>query len=332
MAFLKRKAPRDPNSIVPTTFSFLDAQVDGNGYFNVDLGFRRMLLGRSTEVCLSELHTDMLNIPNIKSGTRYVNTIQYTGSNPPAIASGDQSRRVRPFKDRGDSVFQPNYQVEASYEASQRETTTHLPECKVATLAELYHVLSYVLDHLHIRFDVENKKCSLIFEAACDEESIDFDLRVARVLGLVKQDGTTPILLETMYNSDIQWSTFGSGDDTRIRLTRRHSKSRFVMILPNGSKYPAWNFISNTSSQSLFVSTDLVTTQFTGTKLTNTLAIFPIDPLRSKLAYEPDSADWKKVNSQRSNTFKLFFQDSTGKPFSNLRLSFVLQFRAPPRV
>lgn len=228
MAFLKRKAPRDPNSIVPTTFSFMDVQVDSDGYFNVDLGFRRMLLGRSTEVCLSELHTDMLNLPNIKHGSKYVTTIRYTGSKPPAVAPGEHARSQ--FNDRVDSLFKPNYRVEASYNSIQKETTTKFPECKVATLAELCHVLSYILDHLHIRFDVENKKCSLIFEADCDEESIEFDLRVARVLGVIKQDGSTPVLLETMYNSDIQWSTIGSGEDARIRLTRSHSKSRFVMI------------------------------------------------------------------------------------------------------
>lgn len=187
----------------------------------------------------------------------------------------------------------------------------------MATLEELCNILTYILDQLHITFTVEDHQCSMVFLADSDEESIEFDVRIARVLGLCRK----------CVGNVLQWSRSGSGNDMRIKITRTTSKGYLKIILPHSKTFPAWNFISSLSSQALFVSSDLVEPSFTGTKITQTLAIAPIDPVKDKLHYEPYSADWKKVNTANGNNFRLFFQDSTGKPFANLPLTFVLQFR-----
>lgn len=338
--FLENK---DVNSIVPSVLDFSNVQTDENGYLEVDLGIRRLILSRSTEMCLSELHTSMSNIINIQANTRHVTTIKYTDSPTPSVGS-DGSRIITPgrhsgsrpggsrpgFQERPDTIFTPNYEVQADYEAADapaRSTTTQFPNCKVATLEELCNILTYILDQLHITFTVEDHQCSMVFLADSDEESIEFDVRIARVLGLCRVDGSDPVVTSTMFGNVLQWSRSGSGNDMRIKITRTTSKGYLKIILPHSKTFPAWNFISSLSSQALFVSSDLVEPSFTGTKITQTLAIAPIDPVKDKLHYEPYSADWKKVNTANGNNFRLFFQDSTGKPFANLPLTFVLQFR-----
>ena len=86
-------------------------------------------------------------------------------------------------------------------------------------------------------------------------------------------------------------------------------------------------YISDDSPQFMFVSTDLAQTQFTGTKMTHTLAVIPITPLKVKLDYDPYSADWKRVEASPINKFSLHFHDTRGVGFSKLKLSFVSQFR-----
>lgn len=88
--FLENK---DVNSIVPSVLDFSNVQTDENGYLEVDLGIRRLILSRSTEMCLSELHTSMSNIINIQANTRHVTTIKYTDSPTPSVGS-DGSRII----------------------------------------------------------------------------------------------------------------------------------------------------------------------------------------------------------------------------------------------
>lgn len=318
----------DPNKFIPSTFHFSNVQTNDEGDFTVDLGIRSMLLSRSTEVCVSELYTDMRNIINIRANTRHVKTLKYSGSEDPDVDDDSKIRNHRPgFKDNVETMFEPNYQVEASYSQPSQETTVNFPDCKVASLQELCTILTYMLDQLYIRFVVNDVTCSMEFMADSDEESIEFDLRVARVLGVCRLDGSAPVLMQTMYGNELEWSSSGSGDDTRIKLKRKTPKGYLKIILPHNKSFPAWNFISSMSPQALFVGSDLIQRVFTGTKITETLAIVPIDPKKDKLNYDPYSADWKKVKTSFTNVFTLHLQDSTGRPFRNLPLSFVLQFR-----
>ena len=227
-------------------------------------------------------------------------------------------------------MFAPTYKVNTKFDISSRVTTTYFPDCKIATLGELCRVLSYILSPKHIEFRVENNKCVLHFTSNCDEELIDFDVATARMLGLCKSDGTLPLILQSMYGADLKWlSTSDPVTKERIRLSllRKNGEGDLSIELPYSASRVVWYYISDDSPQFMFVSTGLTRTQFTGTKMTNTLAVVPITPLKAKLDYDPYSADWKRVEPSAINKFSLHFHDTRGIGFSNLKSSFVLQFR-----
>ena len=329
MAYLQtiKRQRMDPNIFKPSNLTFTDVTLNEKGFFHVDLEDRRMMLGKTAEMTLSELHVNMLDIHNIKGNTRFVKTRQWAGSNPPPSIPKPIDLRKPQF------MFAPSYTVKTAFDSKERVTTTYLPDCKIATLGELCHVLSYILSHKHIELRVENNKCVLHFTSDCDEELIDFDVATVRMLGLCKSDGTPPLILETMYGAELKWSSTkvqqadGSKKITRISLLRKKGKKDLSIELPYTANRVVWNYISEESPQFMFASTELVRTQFTGTKMTQTLAVVPINPLKAKLDYEPYSADWKRVEPSPINRFSIQFHDTRGVGFANLKVSFVLQFR-----
>ena len=325
MAYLQatKRQRMDPNIFKPSNLTFTNVTLDDKGFFRVDLEDRRMMLSKTTEITMSELHVDMLDIHNIKRDTRFVKTRQYKGtSSPPSSPS-------KPDAGRPQFMFAPTYKVNTEFDSKSRMSTTYFPDCKIATLGELCHVLSYILSHKHIEFRVENNKCVLHFTSNCDEDLIDFDVATARMLGLCKSDGTPPLIIQSMYGAELKWSsTSDPTTNKRIRISLLRKKRKDLSIeLPYTASRVVWNYISDDSPQFMFVSTDLVRAQFTGTKMTHTLAVAPITPLKAKLDYEPYSADWKRVEASPINKFFLHFHDTRGRGFSNLKLSFVLQFR-----
>ena len=329
MAYLQasKRQRMDPNMFKPSNLTFTNVTLDNNGCFHVDLEDRRMLLSKTTEMALSELHVDMLDIHNIKRDTRFVKTRQFKGtSSPPTSRKFFKADASKP-----QFMFAPTYKVNTEFDSKSRMSTMYLPDCKIATLGELCHVLSYILSHKHIEFRVENNKCVLHFTKHCDEELIDFDVDTARMLGLCKSDGTPPLILQKMYDAELKWSMTTDPDDSkkviRISLLRKKGKGDLSVELPYTASRVVWNYISDVSPQFMLASTQLIRTQFTGTKMTQTLATIPINPLNAKLDYEPNSADWKRVEPSPINRFSIQFHDTRGVGFASLKLSFVLQFR-----
>ena len=327
MAYLQatKRQRMDPNVFKPSNLTFTNVTLDDKGCFQVDLEDRRMILGKTTEMTLSELHVDMLDIHNVKRDTRFVKTTQFTSASSPPTSP------TRADANKPQFMFAPTYKVNTEFDSKSRVTTTYLPDCKIATLGELCRVLSYILSHKHIEFRVENNnKCVLHFTSHSNEELIDFDVATARMLGLCKSDGTPPLIIQSMYGAELKWLSTSdptTGETTRISLHRKKGKGDLSIELPYSASRVVWNYISDDSPQFMFVSSGLTRSQFTGTKMTNTLAVIPITPLKAKLDYEPYSADWKRVEPSPINKFSLQFHDTRGVGFSNLKLSFVLQFR-----
>ena len=282
----------------------------------MDLEDRRMILSKTTEMTLSELHVDMLDIHNIKRDTCFVKTRQFKGTSSPPTSPTKADASKPQF------MFAPTYKVNTEFDSTSRMSTTYFPDCKIATLRKLCHVLSYILSDKHIEFRAENNKCVLHFTSNCNEDLIDFDIATARMLGLCKSDGTPPLIIQSMYGADLKWlSTSDSitGERIRISLIRKKGKRDLSIELPYSASRVVWNYISDDSPQFMFVSTGLTRTQFTGTKMTNTLAVVPITPLKDKLDYDPYSADWKRVEPSPINKFSLNFHDTRGVGFSNLK-------------
>lgn len=326
MAYLQatKRQRMDPNIFKPSNLTFTNVTLDDKGFFQVDLEDRRMILSKTTEMTLSELHVDMLDIHNIKRDTRFVKTRQFKGTSSPPTSP------IKADASKPQFMFAPTYKVNTEFDNKSRMSTTYFPDCKIATLGELCRVLSYILSDKHIEFRVENNKCVLHFTSNCDEDLIDFDVATARMLGLCKSDGTPPLIIQSMYGADLKWLSTSdptTGERIRISLLRKKGKGDLSIELPYSASRVVWNYISDDSPQFMFVSTGLTRTQFTGTKMTNTLAVVPITPLKAKLDYEPYSADWKRVEPSPINKFSLNFHDTRGVGFSNLKLSFVLQFR-----
>ena len=320
MAYLQatKRQRMDPNTFKPSNLTFTNVTLDDKGFFQADLEDRRMILSKTTEMTLSELHVDMLDIHNIKRNTRFVKTRQFTGTAPPPVVPKTVDANTPQF------MFAPTYTVKTEFDSKSRVTTTYFPDCKIATLGELCRVLSYILSHKHIELRVENNKCVLHFTSNCDEDLIDFDVASARMLGLCKSDGTPPLIMQSMYGADLKWlSTANHVPKERIRtsLLRKNGKGELSIELPSAASRVVWNYISDDSPQFMFVSTGLTCTQFTGTKMTNTLAVVPITPLKAKLDYDPHSADWKRVEPSPINKLSLNFHETRGIGFSNLKLS-----------
>ena len=335
MAYLhaaKKFKPEDPNSFVPTRLVYSNVRLDADGKYKVDLQDKRMILGRTMEMCLDELYVKGEDLFNILENTRHVLTGEFPTTPPssPVASTPPPSPTPsdRPTQSKPEFIFSPSFRVnrdkvEARSVGDPDEMTTWIPNCHVVTIKDACLVLSYIMDGLHVQFEVEEEKNTMVFKANSDVHWIEFDVAMARALGLIKADSVIPTILSTMYSSDLTWSVSGG----RVRLTRQNGKGELKIELPYPSSTVVWNVVSDRSSQSIFVSTLMVKKQFTGTKYTNTLAFFPLDPSKETIAYEPYSADWKRVQPGLLNRFEIEFHDSAGRPFSNLTLTFVLQFR-----
>lgn len=337
MAYLhaaKKFKPEDPNTFVPTRLVYTDVQLDANGKYHVDLQDRRMLLGRTMEMCLDELYIKGEDLFNILEDTRHVLTAEFPVTPPSSPAPADSTPPTsptpsgRPTQSKPDFIFSPSFNVKRETVSVRSvgdpdEIMTYLPNSHIVTIKDACLVLSFILHGLHIQFEVEDEKNTLVFKADSDVYWIEFDVPLARALGLIKAESVIPTILSTMYAADLAWSVSGG----RVRLTRQNGKGELKIELPYPSSTVIWNVVSDRSSQSMFVSSLLVKKQFTGTQYTNTLAFFPLDPSKETIAYEPWSADWKRVAPGLLNRFELEFHDSAGRPFANLTLSFVLHFR-----
>ena len=130
MAYLQatKRQRMDPNIFKPSNLTFTNVTLDDKGFFHVDLEDRRMMISKTTEMTLSELHVDMLDIHNVKRDTRFVKTRQFKGTSSPPTSP------IKPDVGKPQFMFAPTYKVKTAFDNKLRMSTTYFSDCKIATL------------------------------------------------------------------------------------------------------------------------------------------------------------------------------------------------------
>ena len=317
----------DPRKIFPTTLTFPNVQLDAQGRYTLDLKDFEMVLTNQTQISLSECYVDMEYMHNIVEETRFVEIVDF-----PSKASSGKST-PKPVKDN-DKPGRPDFfrfsQKSIKVKSEKRsdnalKTKLYYPSIRVATVKHLMDLLDFLLYDQKVRFSASGVKNELIFMADSECQSISLDAKTARCLGFLRADNSIPTLLQNQNKGNITFTL--TDQNSRLKFERMKAKQELKIEIPIREDTVIWNFISESSFQDMIVSVDIMKQEFTGTTLTKTLSTMTIHPEQTKMVYNPWSAHWVNVESGTKNRVSLQFHDTTGKPFSNLSLTFVLKFR-----
>ena len=327
--YLKRSY-EDPRKIFPTTLTFPNVQLDGQGRYTLDLKDFQMVLTNQTQISLSECYVDMEYMHNIVEETRFVEIVDF----PPKASSGKSTPKANKPVKGNDKPGRPDFfrfsEKSIKVKSEKRsdnalKTKFYYPSIRVATVKHLIDLLDFLLYDQKVRFSASGVKNELIFMADSECQSISLDARTARCLRFLRADNSIPTLLQNQHKGNITFTL--TDQNSRLKLERVKAKQELKIEIPIREDTVIWNFISESSFQDMIVSVDIMKQQFTGTTLTKTLSTITIHPEQTKLVYNPWSAHWVDVESETKNRVELQFHDTTGKPFSNLPLTFVLKFR-----
>ena len=188
--------------------------------------------------------------------------------------------------------------------------TISFPECKIATLDELRVVLNFMLNYAGVHFELTSDDTLVLhFYPECLIETVEFPIHIAKVLGLLRRDEIAPLFLKVRYHEQIILSRrdddgFVDSQGTWFNLLRSEPKE-LQILLPYRKDTFIWNDVSHNSFQMMVVGLDKMKRMFTGTELTKTLAVVPIQPDQNLLHYKPLFPNYFELTSD--DTLKLHF-------------------------
>ena len=272
MAWYLKRSRQDPLLVQPTALSFPNVQLDENGGYRLDLKNYKLRMGKQMEVSLSEMYIDTEDIHNISKKTRFVKTTHFTQP-PTPTPSPSSTPSVKPSKvkpkQRHDFFLfsKSKHRIISEIKSNNnKEKTIYYPTCRLATLKHVCEMLHYILESEGVVFRARNDECEMVFTANSEIEKRNFDLAMARILGLLRSDLTTPTLMSAKYQDDLSWTIVDANkDDARLTLSRKKGRGELKIRLPYDPDQIVWNYISEESSQEIVVGLDCMKTQFTGT-------------------------------------------------------------------